>query len=109
MNSIESKMVKKYSFQNENISYNDLKAMSKIKVYCESSHFDRRLLQDKNGKLFLYEFNEFVTFDSRGDLIDEIFTVVTSEQDADLLNTERNIRRIPYIHVDNNWILNIYE
>lgn len=100
---------RKHKFQNLQISDADLQKMELIKVYIESSHFDRRLYKDSQGNLFLYEFNEFLTFSDREDIINEFFVLVKDELDADNLNKEGDIRRLPYIHIDNDNNLRVHE
>lgn len=75
-------------------------SMEEVKVYTESSHFDRKLMKEKTtGNLYLYEFYEYVGFDSP-DEIYETFTLVKNEEDANILNTEKDIRRSPYIRIN---------
>jgi hypothetical protein len=78
-------------------------SMEEVKIYSESSHFDRKLMKEKGTKnLYLYEFYEYVSFGGL-DEIYETFTLVKNEKDADTLNMEKDIRRSPYIRVNPNY------
>lgn len=84
--------------------YHALKqSMETIKIYTESSHFDRKLMKEKGtNNLYLYEFYEHMNFNGC-DEIYETFTSVKDEEDASVLNKEKDIRRSPYIRVNNDY------
>jgi len=100
-----TKKEKEFSFNGtNNYSYLRLRESKNLKVYAESSHFDRILCEDKdNGDLFLYEFYEYMDFNDGNDEMYETFVLVKDEKDADKLNKERDIRRSPYIRVMPNF------
>jgi hypothetical protein len=100
---------KEYSFKGNKINYHTLKEFKNIKIYTESSHFDRKLKQDSLGNLYLYEFYEYVSFGNDGDEIYETYTLVRDECDADILNKQKDIRRKPYIRVNPGFYFNIVE
>lgn len=55
-----------------------------VKDYFESSHKDFRLLKCKEcGQLFLFEFDEYVSFGPSGDIINCTYVPVDSEEIAD--------------------------
>lgn len=112
MSNIITKVNQSFKFQGFEITYARLKAMTRVKAYIESSHRDRLLLKDEQtGMMFLYDFDEFVTFDSRGDIMNELYIKVESENDAETIamaNTSM-IKRIPFIHVNPEFEIHIYE
>jgi hypothetical protein len=101
---------KEFVFQNNKYSLYLLKENTKtIKTYCDSSHFCRSLIQHENGHLFLYEFYEYMNFNGGEDRIYETYTLVKDEADADALNNEKVIKRVPYIFFDKDMIFHVYE
>lgn len=94
-----------YKFLNYTYTYSDIQNFQIIKIYTESSHFDRVLVKDTvNNLLYLYEFYEQF-------LVDTIFTtwvLVTNEADADLLNKEQNIIRTNSFRFDDNMQFSTY-
>lgn len=105
------KLKENFKFRGQELNYIELKErMEIIKVYSESSHKDRLLMKDTiTGDLYLYDYDEYVTFDSRGDITNELYVHVKSEPDADELNLQSIIQRSPYIHVMSDFTIKVYE
>ncbi|QEM43261.1 hypothetical protein CHOTACABRAS_207 [Bacillus phage Chotacabras] len=83
-------MEKEFVFKGEELTYNILKEGLKkdkvLKVYTDTSRFERKLMKSPAGQMFLYEYEEEMGFPN--DRITELFVLVTSEEDADKVNQE---------------------
>jgi hypothetical protein len=88
-----------YTFQGEEFNYHGLKQLKTIKTYHDTSHKTISLVSDEKGKLFLYDFDEYVSFDSRGDVMNEVYSLVRDTVDADDLVARNISKRAPFIHV----------
>jgi hypothetical protein len=95
----EELMSKVYTFQGEEFNYFGLKTMTTIKTYHDTNHKTISLVSDEKGKLFLYDFDEYVSFDSRGDVMNEVYSLVRDTADADDLVARNVLKRAPFIHV----------
>lgn len=105
---MNSNMKNNFTFEGVEYNYSKLRNFEVVKVYTKSSHFDRRLLKDKeNERLFLYEFYEYENWNGGNDEIYETFALVKNEEDADTLNLEKPIRRHPYIYVRPDYTITI--
>ncbi|QVW28959.1 hypothetical protein [Bacillus phage SWEP1] len=95
-------MEKEFVFKGEKLTYNKLKEGLKkdnaLKVYVDTSRFERKLTKSPEGQLFLYEYTEEMGFPD--DRITELFVQVSSEEDADSLHREHFIAAgRPHIYV----------
>lgn len=106
-----NKLKKSFKFKGEELTYLTLKdRMEVVKPYVQSSHKDRILMKDKEtGNLYLYDFDEYVTYDSRGDLINELYVFVANEVDADKLAKQCFIKRMPYIWIQPDYTVVVEE
>lgn len=95
----------KYSFMDREYTHEDIKNFKRVKIYTESSHFDRVLVRDEvNNRLFLYEFYERF-------MADDMYTtwvLVENEADADELNKEKYIVRKNAFRFDDNMKFIVY-
>jgi len=90
-----------FKFNGKEVTLNEMRNCEGVKVYTESSHFDRKLLKNtETNELFLYEFYEYGFEDES---IYTTYVLVKDEDDADRLNKERDIRRSPYFRVMPDW------
>ncbi|ARQ95131.1 hypothetical protein FLAPJACK_206 [Bacillus phage Flapjack] len=95
-------MEKEFDFRGERLTYNILKEGlhrdNVIKVYTDTSRFERKLMKSPLGQMFLYEYEEEMGFPN--DRITELFVLVSSEEDADKLNQDHFIAAgRPHIYV----------
>lgn len=95
-------MEKEFDFRGERLTYNILKdglhGGNALKVYTDTSRFERKLMKSPEGQMFLYEYEEEMGFPD--DRITELFVLVSSEGDADKLNREHFIAAgRPHIYV----------
>ncbi|AMW61620.1 hypothetical protein BEYONPHE_214 [Bacillus phage Beyonphe] len=83
-------MEKEFDFRGERLTYNKLKEGLKkdnvLKVYVDTSRFERKLMKSPEGQMFLYEYEEEMGFPN--DRITELFVLVSSEEDADKVNRD---------------------
>jgi hypothetical protein len=90
---------RKYKFLYYEYTYEDIRNFETLKIYTESSHFDRKLVKDTvNNILYLYEFYERFMEDD----IYTTYALVECEHDADWLNKEQNIFRKRAFRFDND-------
>jgi hypothetical protein len=102
------KMEERHKFGKWEFDYNSLKNTEDVIVYTDSSHLDRKLVKNKDtGTLFLYEFYEYVNFNGGNDQMYETYTLVTDEEDANKLNQEGNIKRHPFIFVNDDFSISV--
>ncbi|AEW47369.1 hypothetical protein BCB4_0140 [Bacillus phage B4] len=95
-------MEKEFIFKGETLTYNKLKEElhrdNVLKVYTDTSRFERKLMKSPEGQMFLYEYHEEMGFPD--DRITELFVLVSSEEDADKLNQDHFIASgRPHIYV----------
>lgn len=83
---------KEFEFRGKTLIVGKIREWKSIKVYKQSSHLDRVLVQDEDGNLYLYEFYEKVNFD-RDDEIINTYVLVKDEAEADKLDKEQFIFR----------------
>lgn len=84
--------------------------LEEVKVYMKSSHKDRILYKDKEGNFWLYDFDEYVTFSDHGDLMNEVYALMGSEEEAERHSASpvRVLRTKPHIHIDDTMRLHQY-
>lgn len=104
--SIRELISKTFTFQGKEFTYSKLKQFKTLKVYEKNSRYERKLQQDDNGKLFLYEYSEEMGFPD--DRIDEFYVLVQNEEDADALaKMGRIIDGRPHIYVGPNFDIQV--
>lgn len=94
---IMSNMSKEFSYQGKTLTYLKMKAFEVVKVYTNTDRFERKLVKDEWGRLYLYEYREEMGFPD--DRIDEFYATVQNEKDADLFNQEQEIYSRPHIYI----------
>jgi hypothetical protein len=88
-----------FEFNGKIVSLDMMREWKQAKVYTTSSHFDRILFEDQDGDLYLYEFYEHEDWNNGNDEIYTTYVPVKDESEADMLNKQGDIRRIPYLRV----------
>ncbi len=92
----------KFEFLGNTYSLSQLNDSSIKKKYWDSNHSERYLVEDMYGRLFHYRYDEEMSFNGGSDRVDILWTLVTDEQDSDLLKVVGNLflLREPYVAGD---------
>lgn len=80
-----------FNFNGRELCYEAVREWERVKYYKESDHFDRALVKDDLGNLYLYEFYEYVNFGG-SDEIYQTYVPVASEAEAEQLNSLPDIK-----------------
>ena len=96
-----------FEFLGDTYSYQLLDSSATIKVYWDNSDSERKLVQDKYGRLFHYRYDEEMNFNGGDDRVDILWTLVTDEKDSDNLSQQGGLSllREPYVaSAETNWV-----
>lgn len=100
-----------FYFQGRHYSLPDLLRAKVRKNYWIHSHSERCLVEDDNGNLFHYMFEEDMRFDGRPDRQDHLWVLVRDEADSNQLATmdRMELLRPPYIAADETGWVAVYD
>jgi hypothetical protein len=100
-----------FEFLGDIYSYALLKSSRIVKVYWDSYHFQRKLVKDRNGRLFHYNYREDMNFIGGNDCEDILWTLVSNEADSDELSKHDvfDLLRAPYVDTSETGLVTVHE
>jgi hypothetical protein len=104
----------KFIFLGDKYSASVLRSAAGIKIYKKESHLEIVLRQDKYGRLFYNSWFEMMNFGGGEDYIEESYSFVKDEAEADLLfqgksSMYRGLGYIPFIAWSEKDFVIVYE
>jgi len=101
----------RFTFQGDDYLLSMLRYAKIVKTYWDRSKSERYLVRDEYGRLFLYCWEEEMTFDGTSDRLDLLWVLVKNEAEADSLKNEGllSLSKYPHICADGNDWMNVFD